>query len=183
MVQSAHILAGATIAVATKDPWLAVPGALISHYILDLVPHKEYAIEHLHKLADRGQYGWSMLFELLKGVLDIFWAFMVVILLTDGATLPIVAGLVAIIPDMMHPIDVAYARLKGLPYPKFNENPYEQFQKGIITRFLSAQRKLHYHMHLLEREFVPRWMGLTTQLSAIFASVAVLFMFGTPLLS
>lgn len=178
MVQSAHILAGATIAVATKDPGLAVLGALASHYILDLVPHKEYAIEHLHKLADKGQYGWSMIFELLKGVFDVFWAFMVVVWLTDGALLPFFCGIVAIIPDMMHPIDVAFARWKGLPYPKFHENPYEQFTKGAVTKFLSAQRKLHYKMHLLEREFVPRWMGLTTQISAIFASVAVLFLFG-----
>lgn len=178
MIQSAHILTGAAIASIAPNPWVAVPAALASHYILDLVPHKEYAIEHLHMLAAEGKYGWAMLFDLGKGLLDVFFGIMVVILLTNGATWPLIVAFVAVIPDLFHPVDIAFARRHGLPYPQFHENPYDQIRKNILTRFLSWQRGFHFKMHLLEREFVPRWMGLLTQISAIFAGGSVLFLFG-----
>lgn len=39
MITSAHLMVGASIAVATKDITLTIPLALISHYIMDAIPH------------------------------------------------------------------------------------------------------------------------------------------------
>ena len=160
------------------NPWVALPSALISHYLLDLVPHKEYAIEHLHKLAKDGRYGWPMIFELFKGMMDAFLAFMVVVWLTDGAFLPFFAALVSVIPDTLHPVDMAFARRYGLPYPQFNENPYLQLpKKNVLTSVLSWQRHFHYKVHLMERDQVPRWLGLLTQGSAALAGITLLVTF------
>lgn len=39
MTASNHVLTGATIAVAAQDPWVVVPAALASHFVLDAIPH------------------------------------------------------------------------------------------------------------------------------------------------
>lgn len=180
MIQSAHIIAGASLAVVSGNPWLVLPGALASHYLLDIIPHKEYAIDKMHKMAETGEFGWDMVLAIAKGAVDVTLGYLAVILLTNGDTLAILAGVVATIPDVFHVVDVSFAKWKGLPYPAFHENPYNAFKKGVVMHFLAFQRHLHYKIHLLERNAVPRWIGFITQSSAIFASVSVLFVFGLP---
>jgi len=179
MIQSAHIIAGASLTVLTGNPWLVLPGALASHYLLDIIPHKEYAIGKMHKMAETGDFGWGLVGAIAKGALDISFGYLTVIWLTNGDTLAIIAGIVATIPDAFHIVDISFSRWKGLPYPAFHENPYDAFKKGIVMRFLAFQRHLHYKMHLLERNVVPRWIGLATQGSAIFMSASILLVFAS----
>jgi hypothetical protein len=113
----------------------------------------------------------------MKGMLDVFLGMMAVVLLTNGDLLAFTCGIVATIPDMFHPVDVAFARRHGMPFPQFHENPYAQMPKTLPRRLLSAQRRFHYRMHLMERDEVPRWLGLLTQGSAMVAGVTVLLTF------
>lgn len=39
MLTSAHLIVGVSIAVTTKDIGLTIPLALVSHYIMDAIPH------------------------------------------------------------------------------------------------------------------------------------------------
>jgi len=57
-----HAITGAVIAVAVKKPLLAVPLALISHYICDIIPH--FGIhEHDHRLRNANR-----LFRVITGL-------------------------------------------------------------------------------------------------------------------
>jgi hypothetical protein len=39
MMATPHLVAGAAIGKAVRQPWLALPLALVSHQVLDMVPH------------------------------------------------------------------------------------------------------------------------------------------------
>lgn len=41
-----HGLTGAVIALAVKNPYIAVPMAFLSHFIVDIIPHWDYGIKN-----------------------------------------------------------------------------------------------------------------------------------------
>ena len=42
MLATAHTFAGATIALKIQNPWAALPLALLSHFVLDTIPHWDF---------------------------------------------------------------------------------------------------------------------------------------------
>ncbi|MFA5386381.1 MAG: hypothetical protein WC297_01840 [Candidatus Paceibacterota bacterium] len=66
MILTPHILVGAAIGLKIKNPWLGFLAGLISHLILDAIPHREYGQE------DSGKKIKAMRFStILKVLLDI----------------------------------------------------------------------------------------------------------------
>ncbi len=89
-----HLLAGSLIGIAIKQPAFALPIALLSHFVMDALPHFGY----------EGNKGYS---EALKHRLSYYvgivsfvtTAMVVAILCVNGAWLALLTGLVAIAPD------------------------------------------------------------------------------------
>lgn len=96
MILSVHILAGAAVATKTQNPLLGIFFALISHYLLDIPPHKEYSIENIKKRNWKNSY-----LDFLKVFLDIFSAFLIIFVIKGNSFMPYLGGLIAIIPDSM----------------------------------------------------------------------------------
>ncbi len=87
-----HALTGATVAAAINRPLLSLPAALVSHFLVDMIPHWNYGI----KPHTRRQV--VMLADLSLSI-----ALLVVLASTVNATPYIVffGGLLGILPDFM----------------------------------------------------------------------------------
>lgn len=48
MVLSTHAVAGAAVALLARDPWIGFGTAIISHFLLDTVPHWHYPLRALN---------------------------------------------------------------------------------------------------------------------------------------
>ncbi len=87
-----HALTGATVAAAINRPLLSLPAALLSHFIVDMIPHWNYGI----KPHSRRQI--VMLTDLSLSI-----ALSIILATTVNATPYIVffGGLLGILPDFM----------------------------------------------------------------------------------
>lgn len=109
MTTSNHILTGTLIALTVKEPALAVPLALASHFIIDALPH--WGDPDMSKSPRKRFYSYAKV-ELL-GITGI-----ILLLLTGvyGWNLVLLCSIVAILPDIEWPIRyLAYARLGERP--------------------------------------------------------------------
>lgn len=94
MILSPHILTGAAIASRIQNPILGIFLAFLSHYLLDIPPHKEYSIDNI-----KGRR-WAMVSgDLLKVFLDMLSALAIIYFLTENNPMVYWGGLAAIMPD------------------------------------------------------------------------------------
>lgn len=80
MILTIHTLAGAVIANQFKNPLLGWLLAFFSHFILDLIPHREYSLEDA-KLGWKNKKFWFVAFKLL---LDLSAGFLFIIIFTQN---------------------------------------------------------------------------------------------------
>ena len=88
-----HAVTGALVAVAIKQPAIALPAAFLSHFAIDMLPHWDYKIPGLARMR-----------RLVIGIdfLASFWLiFLVSILLPESGWLALAGGFLAIVPDAM----------------------------------------------------------------------------------
>lgn len=105
MFLTPHFLTGAAIAQNSSDPTTGLIFAFLSHYLLDAIPHREYAINNIR------QARWDKsLPDFLKSFLDLFLALAIVFLLSKNKFLAIAGGFAAILPDAL---TVVYLRFKN----------------------------------------------------------------------
>lgn len=91
-----HILAGALIGLAVKEPVLALPLAFGSHFVMDAMPHFGYK-------GNRG-YGEALKHRLSYwvGIISLITTVLVVALLIfNQLWLALAAGIVAALPDLL----------------------------------------------------------------------------------
>ena len=151
MILASHVLIGGAIGAAFREPALAIPLALASHYLLDAVPHREYRIARL----EAGFRDHGFIVDLLAVFADLALGFAILLALAPPP-LAIVAGFAAALPD-------AVTFLSFL----MREN-------GILR----AQRAFHRRIHLMRREQVPWLLALLTQGSAVLVGVFVILAAG-----
>jgi len=73
MVGSVHMLMGAAIGKALEDPALVVPVAFLSHFVLDLLPHKDpTAPKDFWKLGITRHNAWEILHMTLEPLVGLF---------------------------------------------------------------------------------------------------------------
>ena len=98
MYQIVHAAAGILIGSQTGNPWLAFALGLLSHFILDAIPHD--SIES-RDWKDKGQFMQKFA---LEAILDL-WLFVLLVLILQQNNLltlnwPIVAGIIgSLLPD------------------------------------------------------------------------------------
>lgn len=96
MILFCHILLGAAIGQEISNPWLAVPLALLSHYVLDVVPHIEYPIKNIE------QKNWKKsLPDFIKVFFDISLAFLLIFLFSNNHPVVYMCAFAAALPDAL----------------------------------------------------------------------------------
>lgn len=95
MTATSHAAAGATIALIVKEPLIALPLALISHFVMDALPHFGY--------PGHGGFGEALKHRLtyIFISIDIVAFIFFVTLITELPWVVIFAALVAIVPDII----------------------------------------------------------------------------------
>lgn len=103
MVELPHVLVGAAIAVKVSNPVLALPLVIVSHYVLDLVPH---ANPHIYtQIKKEGKIRGKTLFLIVldSGVALLAGLLLALISLPDiNKSLMIILGsFLAVLPDVL----------------------------------------------------------------------------------
>lgn len=98
MILSTHFVTGAAVASYTDSPAVLIAGAIILHFLLDLIPHWEY-VNRLSELKKRIPY---LLIDIVSGPMVIFIA----ILVLFGFNLEnlywfFLGGLASMLPDSL----------------------------------------------------------------------------------
>ncbi len=103
MIATPHILIGGTVGLATNDPLLAFLGGVLSHFVLDMIPHSETtqwrAFDKNGRVPSdplRWEY-WFAFFDVLIGA-TVVWS-----LARTGSTFwPVIwGGLGGLMPDLI----------------------------------------------------------------------------------
>ena len=109
MTTANHALTATLIALTIKEPVLVLPLALVSHFVLDMLPH--YGLND-NSLSAKQKFDSHLRVELISLI-------GIVALLFTGAygwNLALLASIVSILPDIEHPIRyIFYARLGKKP--------------------------------------------------------------------
>ena len=91
MTATNHAVTGALVAVAIKQPAIALPAAFFSHFVIDAIPHWDYKLEHRYKQ--------------LALTIDLTIALSILLFLsvtvTASQSLIIAGGLLGILPDFI----------------------------------------------------------------------------------
>ena len=146
MLEFAHALTGATIAYRIQNPVISLPLALLSHSLVDLLPHWNFVLDKERKKL--GKISKKTIFWLY---LDSFTGLSLGLLLAFKA-LPhfprfltiIAAAFLAVLPDLIE-----------APYFFFN------YSNKLIDKIIALQKKLQWN--------IPFWPGIITQI--FFASL------------
>jgi hypothetical protein len=173
MIAAAHIITGGVIGSAVANPWLAVPLAIASHYMLDFVPHKEYPVRY-RRIADpvaRRRQFWR---DVPKALTDIGTGLLTVWLCTSGNLAIVCIGLLAFSPDFFHLADDAFARRHGAVYTAHGTNPYANRPMTLGLRIRALQRTVHMRMQPFDADDIPVWMGIVTQGAVVSAGIILL---------
>ncbi len=94
MIITVHFLFGAILITTIPNIFLAVFLIIITHYLLDIIPHWEYSIENIKKK------NWKKsLPDFLKLAIDFLISVLIVFLFSKNPALALTGGFLSIIPD------------------------------------------------------------------------------------
>ena len=117
-----HAAAGAVIALTIKQPYLVIPLALISHFVMDLIPHFGYPGHQGYKKILRHRLTYFYLFLDLVGWIFLVWAML------GLSWLAYVAAFMAVLPDIGRDL------WRALFYYGL-EKKGKPFRRGPLTKF------------------------------------------------
>ncbi len=148
MLETPHVVVGAAIASKIPNPWIALPLAFASHFILDKVPHWN---PHLN--TELKKYGTVSLKSTWIIAIDV--ALSLIIGLSMATTK---------LPDTNHFWLILMGGLFGV-LPDIIEGPYFFF--GIKTKFIDKWIKFQKSIQV-DTSIIP---GLATQIATVLASL------------
>lgn len=94
MILLVHMLFGAAVGTLFKNPLTATGAAFISHYCLDLLPHRDYPIKNIT------EKNWGKaLPDFMKVIADFALGIIIIFLVSKGRFIIYASGLAALIPD------------------------------------------------------------------------------------
>ncbi len=125
MTTSNHALAGTIIAVAVKQPEVALPLSFLSHFVLDSIPHYGHPGEGLQETLKHRR---TLVIEIL-GLVGL------VVLFMSGAwaaSFVLLCAFVACSPDLEWPLWYALYERRGMAVPR---NIWTNFHKRIQREY------------------------------------------------
>lgn len=163
MYLTTHAAVGVLISQQTSNPWVAFFGAIVSHFVLDFVPHGDENVENWAKVRARR--------IALIAVLDLGGIGLLLLALVQKVTLPtfnlVVLGVVgAILPDVLALVAPAIRELR--PQNVF-VRAIDWFQKHFfLAPLFRSHRALHEWIHNPWHDLLPvklsEQIGLMVQL-------------------
>ena len=152
MLETPHVAVGAAIATKIPNPWIALPLAFASHFVLEKIPHWNPHINT--ELKKNGKLSSNS-----KAVI----ATDVVLALFTGFTIANQA-----LPNTAHFWTIIFASFFAV-LPDLIEGPY--FFLGVKNKFLNAWVKFQKSLQA-DTDILP---GLATQLATFVAAIAWVF--------
>lgn len=105
MILAVHIIVGAVVAVKTGSFVWGLILALLSHYLLDSMPHVSYSIKNLKERK------WGKTApDFFKIFLDIFFGFLFVLLFSKSPSIALLGGLVTLVPDGVNFLTITFPK-------------------------------------------------------------------------
>ena len=141
MLTSIHLVTGAAIGKMTGNLWLAIPASIISHYILDTVPH--YNQKPVKNYLEKGFLGSNKKDLIIKSIEPLVGIFMVVYsafyLNPSIAWIMLISAFFSWFPDFL--IFLKWKYQINVPFPllkKFEEewHHHTSFLRGTIIQLI-----------------------------------------------
>ncbi len=148
MLETPHVAVGAAIASKIPNPFIAIPLAFVSHFVLDKVPHW-----NPHIITETKQFGRPTNKSTAIIIVDC------VLALSLGSAIALSA-----LPDISRAITILLASFVSI-LPDLIEFPYFYFKKrdAFYTKWSSFQKSIQV-------DTTPFW-GLLTQIVTIIAAL------------
>ncbi len=153
MLQTPHVIVGTAIAIKVGNPYLAIPLALASHFVLDRVPHW-----NPHTYTEAMKFGIPKKQTILLVLIDIGLAFGLGLLIASQflpdyrrVLIILLAAFAAVLPDIAK-------------YPFFL---FKKARKGLYKKYVDWERSMQTDVSLAP--------GVLTQLSIIVVGAWWLF--------
>jgi len=146
-----HLIFGAAIASKISNPFLALPLAFLSHFLLDMLPHDEYSIENVKKKR------WNKsFFDFLKVFGDISFGFLLLYLFSGKEAIIFAGAFAAMAPDGI--------TLFSIIFPK--------------NKLTALHQKPHMAANTIgdrdENKKIPLWGAIIGQIAIIIISIFLL---------
>ena len=142
-----HVLVGASLATVISNPFVLAASAFISHFVLDMIPHKDYEITPLkanfHKLIIDAGVSAALLFAVI-GALPL-----------EKQALFALGGFFGILPDGLWML-------------------YRLFNWKFLERYVELHNFLHWLLIAQDHKTHPV-LGLFTQVSVSIAALCIMY--------
>ena len=143
MLITVHLLLGILIGKSIESLWLIIPIAILSHYLLDMIPHTPMPTQE--SFRDKGIKGVSkklLLLESIEPILGIALAFFIIFTLSESHTTLIIGAFFAWFPDIITFIVWKKRWTWADPYlPRPGSRWYNKSKSkitGILTQIITA---------------------------------------------
>jgi hypothetical protein len=147
MMLLVHMLFGAAIGSRIRNPYLAIPLALLGHYFLDVFPHVEYSVKNVHDRQWR-----KSAFDMIKIFLDFCGGLALIFFFSHNNPLIYICAFVAIIPDGLTVI--------SLLFPNKISDIHDRMHRGTI--------------HFLRDKKISNFWRISAQVIAVCISLILL---------
>ena len=164
MILTPHIIVGAVIGAKIHNFWLIAILGLLSHFILDKIPHWDYT-QAIKKFLATNKFKYLIIF-ILKVFTDFVFGFIIAIIIFLNSALPfnslqyiLMGVLFSILPDVV--LGTSFL-----------------FKNSIIAQkyFVFHKKYLHFKKES-EKEGVITFLGIFSQIIVIAISLLLLFVF------
>ncbi len=150
MIITPHILAGAAIGSRVHNYWEVAILALLSHYVLDLIPHCEY--DEAVKLREAGKE--KLIGHFLKIAIDFLSGIFIIILFSGNLYdygYVLTGMFFGILPDIL-----SYSRYV------------------VSFKFLDYHYKFHKLLHFWKKKNIPDWIKISTQVAISLIAIWII---------
>lgn len=131
MILTPHFLLGAAIAANIKIPLIAFPLALLSHYLLDFIPHWDYSTYLIKSKKWQNAYR-----DFLKIIIDFVFSMLIVIFFSKEFITALLGGFFATLPDIVTFFYILFPSNKILIlHNKFHDSFLHQTSRKKISLF------------------------------------------------
>jgi hypothetical protein len=163
MVITPHMLVGAAVGLQSNHLGLAFILGLLSHYLLDILPHWDYLSKITTKSEDLKKIGLDFLIGSLL-VLILFWPHCQNLLVIVGGVIA------ALLPDCLQFIYYNWQRGKNIKmkFLYFDREPISSSAYNFKIKWLKPLVWFHQKIH---RNQVSFWWGLPAMLIVSLAAV------------
>ena len=163
MIISPHLIVGAVIGAKTHNFGLIIALGIVSHFIIDMIPHWDYSIYNLLNFSQNKKFR-KIIWDLIKMMVDGLFGLLIVLLiikqknlLNSRSIILISCGiLISLLPDVLWGICSLFYKFK------------------ISKKYIA----IHHFFHRIgeaKKESKSTFLGLATQILVIIIALFIFF--------